>query len=100
MRLGTTPKHTFTLPFETDLIQELKITYSQNKKIILEKHLADCEVDKNSVSYKLTQEETFLFANDVNVECQVRVLTTTGDVLASNIRIVTAERCLDGEVLK
>ena len=36
MRLGSTPKHTFTLPFETDLIQELKITYSQNKKIILE----------------------------------------------------------------
>lgn len=100
MRLGSTPKHTFTLPFETDLIQELKITYSQSKKIILEKYLADCEVDKNSVSYKLTQEETFLFANDVNVECQVRVLTTTGDVLASNIRIVTAERCLDGEVLK
>ena len=99
MRLGTTPKHTFTLLFETSLIQDLKITYSQNKKIILEKHLADCEVDKNSVSYKLTQEETFLFANDVNVECQVRVLTTTGDALASNIRIVTAERCLDREVL-
>ena len=51
MRLGTTPKHTFTFPFETDLIQELKITYSQNKKIILEKYLSDCEVDKNSVSY-------------------------------------------------
>ena len=99
MRLGSTPKHTFTLPFETDLIQELKITYSQNKKIILEKYLADCEVDKNSVSYKLTQEETFLFADGVHVECQVRVLKTTGDVLASNIRIVTVERCLDREVL-
>ena len=95
MRLGTTPKHTFTFPCETNNNQELKITYSQNKKIILEKYLADCEVDKNSVSYKLTQEETFLFANDVNVELQVRVLTTTGDVLASNIRIVTVERCLD-----
>ena len=100
MRLGTTPQHTFTFPFETDLIQELKITYSQNKKIILEKYLADCEVDKNSVSYILTQEETFLFADGVNVECQARVLTTTGDVLASNIRIVTAERCLDSEVLE
>ena len=100
MRLGTTPQHTFTFPFETDLIQELKITYSQNKKIILEKYLADCKVDKNSVSYKLTQEETFLFADSVNVECQARVLTTAGDVLASNIRIVTAERCLDREVLE
>ena len=100
MRLGTTPKHTFTFPFETDLIRELKITYSQNKRIVLEKYLADCQVDKNSVSYKLTQEETFLFAEDANVECQARVLTTAGDALASNIRIVTAERCLDREVLE
>ena len=100
MRIGTTPKHTFTFPFETDLIQELKITYSQNEKIILEKHLSDCEVDQNSVSYKLTQEETFLFADGINVELQARALTTSGDVLASNIRIVTAERCLDREVLK
>lgn len=100
MRLGTTPKHTFTFPFETDLIQELKITYSQNKKIILEKYFSDCEIDKNSVSYNLTQEETFLFEYGVNVECQVRVLTTAGDVLASNIHIITAERCLDREVLE
>lgn len=100
MRLGTTPKHTFTFPFETDIIQELKITYSQNRKIILEKHLSDCEVGRNSVSYKLTQEETFLFTEGVNVECQARVLTTTGDVLASNIIIVIAERCLDREVLQ
>lgn len=100
MRIGTTPKHTFTFPFETELIKELKITYSQSKKIILEKYLDDCEVDKNSVFYKLTQEETFLFAEWVNVECQVRVLTTAGDALASSIRIVTAEKCLDREVLE
>lgn len=100
MRLGTTPKHTFTFPFETDLIQELKITYSQNKKIILEKYLANCEVDKNSVSYELTQEETFKFENGVNVEVQARVLTMGGDVLASDIRIITAEKCLDREVLE
>lgn len=100
MRIGTTPKHTFTFPFETELIKALKITYSQNKKIILEKYLDDCEVDENSVSYKLTQEETFLFAEWVNVECQVRVLTTSGDALASSIHIVTADKCLDREVLE
>lgn len=99
MRLGTTPRHTFTFPFETSLIDELKITYVQNKKTVLEKYLADCEVGQTSVSVSLTQEETFLFAEGVNVEVQARVLTTAGDVLASDIRIVTAERCLDREVL-
>ena len=36
---------------------------------------------------------------NVNVEVQVRVLTIGGDALTSDIRIVTAERCLDREVL-
>ena len=93
MRLGTTPKHTFTFPFETELIQELKITYSQNKKIILEKYLSDCEVDKNSVSYKLTQEETFLFAEGVNVVGQGTLLL--GAVLLH--RAGLAEMKLHGE---
>ena len=99
MRLGTTPKHTFTFPFETSLIKELKITYAQKNKTVLEKHLADCEIETNSVSCTLTQEETFNFENGVNVEVQARVLTMGGDALASDIRIITAERCLDREVL-
>lgn len=100
MRIGTTPKHTFTFPFETSLIKELKITYAQDKRIILEKYLADCEVDTDSVSYQLTQEETFLFADTLNVEIQVRVLTNAGEALASPVRVVTADRCLDREVLE
>lgn len=100
MRLGTTPRHTFTFPFDTSLIEELKITYAQNKKTVFEKYLADCDVEANSVSYTLTQQETFLFAEGVNVEVQARVLTTAGDALASDIRIVTADRCLDREVLE
>lgn len=100
MRLGTTPRHTFTFPFETDLIQELKITYAQKNKTVLEKRLDDCEIEAKSVSCTLTQEETFNFENGVNVEVQARVLTMGGDALASDIRIITAERCLDSEVLE
>ena len=100
MKIGATPRHTFTVPFSTDLIKELKITYVQNNKTVLEKYLADCEVEENSVSYSLTQEETFLFDSDVMVEVQARVLTTGGDALVSGIHIMRAERCLDREVLE
>ena len=100
MKIGATPRHTFTVPFKTDLIKELKITYAQNKKPVLEKYLADCEVEANSVSYSLTQEETFRFDSDAIVEVQARVLTIGGDALASDIRIITAGRCLDNEVLE
>jgi hypothetical protein len=100
MRLGTTPKHEFTLPFNVDIIQEFKVTYAQNGKIVLEKALADCEAEGNVISLTLTQEETFLFDGGVNVELQARVLTMGGDALASDIRIITAEKCLDTEVLE
>lgn len=99
MRLGTTPKHTFTFPFETSLIQELKITYSQNGKTVLEKHLVDCEIGDNFCSVTLTQEETFLFAGCVAIAIQARVLTVGGDALASDIYYVESGKCLDREVL-
>ena len=101
MKLGTTPKHTIVLPFEISLVKELKITYAQNKHVILEKYLRDCSTeDDNTVSFYLSQEETFLFIDGVNVEVQVRVLTINDDVLASDIQLISASRCLDREVLE
>lgn len=100
MRLGSTPKHEFTLPFDVSLIKEFKVTYKQNGEIILEKYFNDFEVNGNTLSITLTQEETFLFTEGTNVELQARVLTMGGDALASDIRIITAERCLDNEVLE
>lgn len=100
MKLGATPKHTFTLPFDTSIIKELKITYAQEKKTILEKYLKDCEIKGNEVSLTLSQEETLLFVEKLTVEIQVRVLTQGGEVLTSDIHTIRAERCLDREVLQ
>lgn len=52
---------------------------------MLEKYLSDCHVGENFVSLNLSQEETFLFSEGGNVEVQARILTTTGDALASDI---------------
>ncbi len=100
MKLGGTPRHTFTIPFDMDLIKNLKITYTQHKKVILEKYLSDCEIEGDSVWYFLTQEETFLFDSDAMVEIQARVLTTDGNVIPSDIYTIRANRCLDREVLE
>ena len=100
MKLGSTPKHEFALPFDVSLVKEFKVTYKQNGKIILEKYLDDFVIDGNTLSVTLTQEETFLFAGGVKIELQARVLTMSGDALSSDIRIIPAERCLDREVLE
>jgi hypothetical protein len=100
MRLGSTPKHEFTLPFDMSLVKAFKVTYKQNGKIVLEKYLEDFSANGNTLSVTLAQEETFLFVEGVNVELQARVLTMGGDALPSDIRIITAEKCLDREVLE
>ena len=96
---GTTPTHTFTLPFDTSLLTSARIIYSQNEKIILKKELSDCECSGNTISCKLTQEETFLFVHPKTVQIQIRVLTDGGDALNSDIETVPCKMCLDDEVL-
>lgn len=99
LRLGTTPKHTFKIDFDTSLIQKVKITYAQKDKLILSKYTEDCVLLGDTISVNLSQEDTFLFNKSDLVQIQVRVLTKGGDALASAIRTVCPGACLDDEVL-
>lgn len=99
MLIGTTPTHTFDLPFKTDVISKIKVTYAQNGRVILEKRNEECAFNENTVALKLTQEDTFLFDYNKNVEIQARILTVGGDAIASKIRTISANKCLDSEVL-
>lgn len=92
---GTTPKLCFKLPFDTNILKECFITFNQNNKIILEKTLKDCLKKSNSLYINLTQEETLSFATNNNIKIQLRAKTIDGNVIASNIIIVSA-----GEILK
>jgi hypothetical protein len=98
---GTTPTHIFTLPFDVSLIADLRIIYAQDAAEILAKTKDDCGLDGNEVSVTLTQEDTFKFdCKRQVVQIQVRVLTSGGDALASEVIIVPVEQCLNSEVLK
>lgn len=100
MRQGTTPKHIFTLPFAASLASVIQITYQQGNEIVLQKNTGDCTPDGNTVSVKLTQEDTFKFDARQDVMIQIRVLTAGGDALTSDIIRVSVGRCLDDEVLE
>ena len=100
MRLGSTPIHEFTIPFDVSFIKEFKVTYKQDGEVVLEKYLKDFEIKERVLSVRLTQEETFLFDENSNIQVQGRVLTTDNNALTSDIVIITAMRCLDREVLE
>lgn len=96
---GTTPTHTFNLPFDTYLIDKIKISYAQDGNVVLTKEKDDCTLQGNSVKVRLTQEETLKFNARYKVQIQVRVLTTESDSLASKIYERSMEDILEEGVL-
>jgi hypothetical protein len=96
---GTTPTHTFNLPFDTYLIGKIKISYAQDGNVVLTKEKDDCTLQGNAVKVRLTQEETLKFNARYKVQIQVRVLTTENDSLASKIYERSMEDILEDGVL-
>lgn len=100
MRQGTTPTHTFEIPFEKALIKNAKVVYSQNEEIIFSKGMDECNIEDGKISVKLTQQDTFLFKPKTNVYIQLRILTQNDDALVSEEIVTSVARCLDDEVLE
>lgn len=104
MRRGTTPTHTFTLPFSVPEGSRIRIVYAQNDEIILERTTETCSVDGQTVVIRLTDAETLLFDCSPHwvdgkyepymVEIQIGIKTPSGDKLWSDIITDTPERCI------
>lgn len=98
MRLGTTPTHVFEIPVSADQIEDVRIVYAQAGVEVLAKEIDDCELKGNTITVKLTQEETFLFDQKLDADVQVRILTVAGEVLASDIMKMKCDPFLGEEV--
>lgn len=99
MKRGTTPTHTFVLPFDTSLISEVRIIYVQNDETILLKKRDDCVLEDKTISVTLTQDDTFKFDAKRLVSIQIRVLTHDNVALASDLFMKKVGECLDNEVI-
>lgn len=97
MRIGTTPTHTFTLPADiAGTVTKVRVIYSQCGQKILSKDVT--KLTSNAAVVKLTQAETLKFHMKKPVDIQLRVLTSSGDALTSNIITRTPYECLESEV--
>lgn len=96
---GTTPIHVFTIPLAAAEVAELRITYSQGGKVAFQKELADCQLADQTVTVRLEQEDTLKIPNNVDVQIQMKVKTTGGDVLVSKIVKRPAFIVLDREAI-
>lgn len=96
---GSTPTHSFTLPFNMSMVEEIRISYSQGNKKILTKTLRDADVSENGIFITLSQEETLKFKAGENAEIQLKIKTTSEKVINSNIIYMLVEETLDEEVI-
>ena len=99
MKRGTTPTHSFGIPFDVETLNRVRITYSQNKKILFVKEDDEVAIDGNKLQVRLSQEETLMCRPENSVEIQLKVLLNDGNVLVSDIINDNVEDCIDEEVL-
>lgn len=97
MRIGTTPRHTFTLPAEiVEYVEKVRVIYSQGGKKVMRKDVTN--LTGNDVVVDLTQEETLKFHCRKPIKIQLRVLIAGGDSLTSDIISRSPYECLESEV--
>lgn len=86
---GTTPSFTFDMSVHLDSIEELNITFTQLGVIVLEKNKEDIVVlDSDTIKVKLTKEDTELFSDKYDTECQFRIKYSNGAIITSEPPIV------------
>lgn len=85
MYRGSTPTVEITLDFDTALIEAIYITFRQCGEDLFEKTIDDCELDGNTVSFKLTQEETLGFNAKNCVYAQARIKLNDGTAMVEDI---------------
>lgn len=108
---ATTPIHTFIFKEDPSRYERILITYAQGGSIVMEKEKNDLTIESLPIGpgnagmykayYRLTQEETKKFqANGgKQVQVQVRVLTNSGEALASDKKTISVQDVLNDEVL-
>lgn len=96
---GTTPTHSFTLPFDTSTISEARFVYAQDGEVKVLKEGTDVVMTGATVTTTLTQADTYNLTPGVSVVLMLRVLTKGGDALVSDAKTGRCRGCADKEVL-
>lgn len=80
---GTTPTLKFKLPFDTELLAEAWVTFTQLGHTVVDKTLADLEKQGDTLVLQLTQDETLMFQHEELVEIQIRARLNDDTAVAS-----------------
>lgn len=89
---GTTPTLSFGLPFSTDLLSNGFVIVKQGNETAIEKELSVCDCENNTITTKLTQEETLSLDSGSHAKIRLVVKTHGGDRHETKTDIVVRVR--------
>lgn len=96
---GTTPVHTFLVDLDLTSAEVIYVTYKQGRNILIEKEKDDLDVTAESLSFKLTQEDTLALKTAEVCEMQIRARFPDGTAVDSNIMKAHVGRILKDGVI-
>jgi hypothetical protein len=98
MRQGTTPTIQITInDIDLNEMQNIYVVFEQNG-YILKKESSDLDIEGNTISVSLSQEETLNF-KEGTCNIQLRMITKGGVAIASSIKTTKVYRVLNKEVI-
>lgn len=98
MRQGTTPTIQITInDIDLNEMQNIYVVFEQNG-YILKKESSDLDIEGNTISVSLSQEETLNF-KEGTCNIQLRMITKGGVAVASPIKTTKVYRVLNKEVI-
>ena len=98
MRQGTTPTIQITInDIDLNEMQNIYVVFKQNG-YILKKESSDLDIEGNTISVSLSQEETLNF-KEGTCNIQLRMITYGGIAMASPIKTVNVYSVLNNEVI-
>lgn len=101
MYRGTTPTIQINVNGSDDLTsyKSIYVTFKQMPSVLIEKTIEEIDVNPDSVTIQLTQEDTLQFQPGA-VMVQLRAVDESGMAIASNITTIQAERILKEGVIE
>lgn len=100
---GTSPTLTLVFDEETDFsdAEEIVVTLATDyRKVLIEKEIDELTIFNNTISFELTQEETFSFGADTGILVQANFLFQDGTRACSDIIKTHWHRNLKREVMR
>lgn len=96
---GATPVHIFNVDTDLTHATAMWITYMQNGIIRVNKTLENdnIEITADTVTVRLTQQDTLSFLDNVPVKIQIKCKFSNGNIAKSTVIHTSASECLNRE---